>query len=196
MDFIILAGPQAVGKMTVGQALEKKLDAKLLFNHQTIDLFADFLDYTPETFRLSELVRTELFKAFVENKHTNKVKGIIFTVVVAFDLESDWQALKEWLTLFHEANANLYFVELEANLNERLSRNKHEDRLKAKPSKRNLAFSENELLTSYEKHRLNSFEGEVKNRLPMVHYLKLNNTKQKPEETAEDIYQWMKGVQQ
>lgn len=29
MDLILLAGPQAVGKMTVGEALEKRIDAKL-----------------------------------------------------------------------------------------------------------------------------------------------------------------------
>jgi len=31
-----------------------------------------------------------------------------------------------------------------------------------KPSKRNIEFSENELLTSAEKHRLNSFPDEIK----------------------------------
>lgn len=191
MDFIIIAGPQAVGKMTIGLELEKKLDAKLLFNHQTIDLFADFLDYTKETFRLSEMVRTELFKAFVENEETNNVNGIIFTVVIAFDLESDWQIIQEWLDVFHQADANLHFVELEADLDERLLRNKHETRLKAKPSKRDSTFSENELRTSNEKHRLNSLEGEVEEKLPMVNYLKINNTTLSPEETAEIIYQWM-----
>lgn len=195
MDFIILTGPQAVGKMTVGRELEKRLDAKLLFNHQTIDIFADFLDYTPETFRLSDKLRTDLFKTFVKNESTNKVNGIIFTVVIAYDLESDWQVVKEWIRLFEEANANLYFVELEADLEERLLRNKFEDRLKAKPSKRNLAFSENELLSSYKKHRLNSFEGEVTEHLPMVRYFRLNTTHLDAEETAERIEQWMKGEQ-
>ena len=195
MDFIILTGPQAVGKMTVGRELEKRLDAKLLFNHQTIDIFADFLDYTPETFKLSDKLRTDLFKAFVKNESTNKVNGIIFTVVIAYDLESDWQVVKEWIRLFEEANANLYFVELEADLEERLLRNKFEDRLSAKPSKRNLAFSENELLSSYKKHRLNSFEGEVTEHLPMVRYFRLNTTHLEAEETAERIEQWMKGEQ-
>ncbi|EFQ15387.1 hypothetical protein UCU_00869 [Enterococcus faecalis EnGen0247] len=46
MSLIVLIGAQAVGKMTVGKALEKQLDAKLLFNHQTIDLFANYLGYT------------------------------------------------------------------------------------------------------------------------------------------------------
>lgn len=191
MDFVLIAGPQAVGKMTVGLELEKKTDAKLLFNHRTIDLFADFLGYTKETFQLSEMVRTELFKAFVENEETNNVNGIIFTVVIAFDLESDWQIIQEWFDIFDQADAKLYFVELEADLDERLLRNKHEDRLKAKPSKRDVNFSENELRTSYEKHRLNSMAGEVEDKLPMVNYLRINNTDVNPEETAEIIYQWM-----
>lgn len=191
MDFIIISGPQAVGKMTVGLELEKKMDAKLLFNHQTLDLFADFLGFTKETFRLSEMVRTELFKAFVENEATNKVKGIIFTVVLAFDLESDWQVVQEWVDIFYKKNANIYFVELEANLEERLLRNKHEARLKAKPSKRDLDFSENELLRSNEKYRLNSLKGEVEKKLPMVKYLKINNTDLSPEATAERIFQWI-----
>ena len=41
MSLIVLIGAQAVGKMTVGRELEKQLDGKLLYNHQTIDLFAD-----------------------------------------------------------------------------------------------------------------------------------------------------------
>lgn len=63
-DLVLLVGPQAVGKMTVGMELEERIDARLLFNHQTIDLFAHFLHYTPETFRLSDTVRKELFSSF------------------------------------------------------------------------------------------------------------------------------------
>lgn len=194
MEFIILTGPQAVGKMTVGIEIEKKRDAKLLFNHQTIDLFANFLDYTKDTFRLSEMIRKELFKAFTENKATNKVKGIIFTVVIAFDLEEDWQALEEWIGLFHKADANLYFVELETSVEERLLRNTNADRLEAKPSKRNLAFSEHDLLTTHARHRLNSREGEVEKRLPMVHYMRIDSTDLSSVETAEYIVKWMEEV--
>ena len=61
MSLIVLIGAQAVGKMTVGKALEKQLDAKLLFNHQTIDLFANYLGYTERAFQLSDSVRKELF---------------------------------------------------------------------------------------------------------------------------------------
>ena len=36
--FILIVGPQAVGKMTVGQELTKITDLKLLHNHMTIEI--------------------------------------------------------------------------------------------------------------------------------------------------------------
>ena len=36
--FIMIVGPQAVGKMTVGQELSKITNLKLLHNHMTIEL--------------------------------------------------------------------------------------------------------------------------------------------------------------
>ena len=36
--FVLIFGPQAVGKMTVGQELAKMTDLKLFHNHMTIDL--------------------------------------------------------------------------------------------------------------------------------------------------------------
>ena len=41
MSLIVLIGAQAVGKMTVGKALEKQLDAKLLFNHCFVMIFLE-----------------------------------------------------------------------------------------------------------------------------------------------------------
>lgn len=192
MDLILIVGPQAVGKMTVGLELEKHIDAKLLFNHETIDIFAKFLNYTPQTFQLSEKVRLSLFETFIQNEETNATKGIIFTVVAGFDMENDWNILKQWTDMFIQADGRVYFVELEALLDERLKRNTMESRLAAKPSKRDVAFSKNELLESAKKHRLNSFKGEVEERLPSVQYLKVDNTTLRAEETAQLIFEWMK----
>ncbi|GEN50853.1 AAA family ATPase [Alkalibacterium pelagium] len=191
MDLILIVGPQAVGKMTVGQALEKKIDARLLFNHETIDLFARFLGYTRDTFRLSEVVRYDLFKAFTEHPESNDTHGIIFTVVAGFDVDTDWDILRNWSSLFLDAGGNVYFIELEADLDVRLKRNKSELRLSMKPSKRDVDFSEAELLQSMEKHRLNSFDGEVEAKLPEVSYLKLNTTELSAEATAGKINDWL-----
>ncbi|GAE48204.1 hypothetical protein JCM21738_5289 [Mesobacillus boroniphilus JCM 21738] len=38
MKFVLIFGPQAVGKMTVGHELEKITELKLFHNHMTIEL--------------------------------------------------------------------------------------------------------------------------------------------------------------
>ncbi|MCC3359301.1 AAA family ATPase, partial [Bacillus sp. REN16] len=46
MKFVHIFGPQAVGKMTVGQELAKITELKLFHNHMTIDLVSNFFDYS------------------------------------------------------------------------------------------------------------------------------------------------------
>ena len=45
---VLLTGPQAVGKMTVGQELAKITGLKLFHNHMTIDLALKFLIIAPK----------------------------------------------------------------------------------------------------------------------------------------------------
>ena len=60
MKFILLFGPQAVGKMTIGHELEKVTDLKLFHNHMTIELVKPFFDFgTPSFHRLVNLFRNE-----------------------------------------------------------------------------------------------------------------------------------------
>ncbi|ANZ98590.1 hypothetical protein CKN73_09435 [Carnobacterium divergens] len=187
MSLIVLIGAQAVGKMTVGKELEKQIEAKLLFNHQTIDLFATYLGYTDDTFALSSNVRKDLFKAFVKNKGNNATNSIIFTVLIQFDQPDDIDFLTEISSLFLNEGESVYFVELTTDLDERLKRNVHEERLLEKPSKRNLEFSKNELLTDMKEHRMVSNENEWNELFPNVHSLKLDNTFLSPTETASQI---------
>lgn len=42
MKLIIIFGPQASGKMTIGHELEKLTELKLFHNHMTIELLAPF----------------------------------------------------------------------------------------------------------------------------------------------------------
>lgn len=44
MKFVLIFGPQAVGKMTVGYELEKVSDLKLFHNHMTIELVNPFFE--------------------------------------------------------------------------------------------------------------------------------------------------------
>lgn len=66
MKFILIFGPQAVGKMTVGHELTKITDLKLFHNHMSIELFHPFFGFGSETWRLANLVRKELFESFAK----------------------------------------------------------------------------------------------------------------------------------
>lgn len=184
MGLVVIIGPQAVGKMTVGQELEKLITYKLLFNHMTIDLLAPFLGYTPAMWELSSNIRLELFRRFVTNQD-NPVDGIIFTVMIDFDCKEDKDFLTDIREIFEEKKQSVYFVELETDLETRLKRNVTDKRLREKPSKRDIDFSTKELLASVHKHRLKSFPGE----LETENYLLIDNTTLGPMDTAQVIYE-------
>lgn len=180
MKLVLLFGPQAVGKMTVGQELEKLTGIKLFHNHMTIDLVGHFFDYsTKEGQRLVNLFRQEIFEAVSKSD----LEGMIFTFVWLFNKEKDWEYVRELTELFKGRGADVFYVELEADLEERLKRNVTPNRLEHKPFKRNLEWSENDVRTTAEKHRLNSFEGEI----TYPNYLKINTMNLSAEETAKQI---------
>ena len=76
---VLLTGPQAVGKMTVGQELAKITGLKLFHNHMTIDLALKFFDYsTKEGQKLVDDLRMDVFEAVAKSD----LEGIIFTCVM------------------------------------------------------------------------------------------------------------------
>ena len=169
MKFILITGPQAVGKMTVGQELEKITNLKLFHNHMPIELVSPFFSYSTETGRdLVKLIREEIFKAVA----TSDQEGLIFTFLWYFDDPKDKEYLESLVKIFKDNNSEIYYVELEADEEERIKRNKTEHRLEHKPTKRNIEWSESELKKSTLNHRLKSEEGEIKEK----NYLRINNT--------------------
>jgi len=48
MKLVMIIGPQAVGKMTVGHELEKITDLKLFHNHMSIEMVSPFLAMVPQ----------------------------------------------------------------------------------------------------------------------------------------------------
>ncbi|MDX9855259.1 MAG: AAA family ATPase [Parcubacteria group bacterium] len=180
MKLILIFGPQAVGKMTVGHELEKTTGLKLFHNHMTIDLVNPFFDYgTEEGKRLVNLFREEIFKEVAKSD----LEGIIFTFLWYFDAKKDWDYVDKICDIFRSKGGSVYFVELEAGMDERLERNKSSHRLEHKPTKRDTKKSENDLISSMEKHRMNSKKGEIKEK----NYIKIDNTSLSPEEVAKII---------
>lgn len=48
---VLICGPQAVGKMTVGQELTKITDLKLFHNHMTIELLLQIFEHNQKNLR-------------------------------------------------------------------------------------------------------------------------------------------------
>lgn len=182
MKLLIIFGPQAVGKMTVGHELEKLTKLKLFHNHMTIDIVAPLFGYgskSPVGTRLVNLFRQKIFEEFAKSDQ----EGLIFTFLWAFNEQSDWDYIDNLCKIFESKGGDVYFVELEADVKERLKRNRHPHRLRHKPSKRNIERSEKDLRDSMKKHRLNSKKGEIKRK----NYVKIDNTDLSPAETARRV---------
>lgn len=92
MKLVIIFGPHAVGKMTVGQELAKITNLKLFHNHMTIDLVSNFFDFgSTEGKRLVNLFRMEIFQAVAKSD----LEGLIFTFMWALDSQEDWDYIKK-----------------------------------------------------------------------------------------------------
>ncbi len=177
---VIIFGPPAVGKMTVGDALARRTGLRLFHNHLTIDLVLRFFEFgTPQFSRLVSEFRTRVF----EEVAASALPGMIFTYVWALDEESDTRFVERLSGLFRARGADVFLVELEATLPERLRRNETEFRLAEKKPKRDTVRSRALLLEHDEKYRLNSRD-EFAGRSD---YLRIDNTELSPEEVAERI---------
>ena len=180
-NLVIILGPHAVGKMTVGQELEKITGLRLFHNHMSIELSRKLFNHGTEEWRvLNETIRQTTFELFARGDFP----GMIFTCICAFDFQSELDYLRKIIDLFKENGANCYVVELCADFDERLERNRSENRLLHKESKRDLDWSEAEMRATSEKYRLNSYEGE---NLPFENYLKIDNTNLPAQDVAKMI---------
>ena len=181
MNFILIAGPPAVGKMTVGEELSKQLGYPLFHNRHSIELSLDLFAWgTPEFKAINSGVRDLVFSTVAKSKN---VPGFIFTLVIAFDYEEDVQEVNKLFAQFQEEGWRPLLVQLYAPLETRLERNHTPNRLSHKPSKRKLELSRENLLNMEKKYALNS-EEEV---FPQVESLRIDNTKLSAEEVAQRI---------
>lgn len=180
MKFIVIFGPPAVGKMTVGYELANLTGFRLFHNHMTIELVLNFFDYEQPQFHA---LVAEFRKRIFEEVAASNLSGLIFTFVWALELESERAYIERSCSIFRQKGADVYFVELEAELAERLNRNESGFRLSQKPSKQNIGHSRNRLLENNEKYKLNS-GGDF---FYEENYLKINNTNLSAGEAAQRI---------
>jgi len=166
MKLIIIWGAQAVGKMTVGQELVKITDLRLLTNHTTWEFVHEHFggDFGDTSDRLKDVIYEEFAKS---NNY-----GLIVTCCLAFDSLSDWDGLNHITNFFKEVNAEIYYVELIASQEIRLHRNSTENRLRNKPTKRDIEKSNKNLIDADKKARFISNDDEIS----FKNYIKIDNT--------------------
>ena len=177
---LFIVGPQAVGKMSVGQAIAHRTGLRLFHNHVSIEVAVRYFDFgTPAFYRIDGEIR----RLIIEEVAASDLPGLIFTFVWAFELPTEQAFVDECARPFRERGGRVLFVELEATQAERLKRNAGESRLAEKPSRRDLEASRRSLLELDDRHQLNS-GGKFDER---ADYLRINNTLLTPAEVAERV---------
>ncbi len=174
MKLVFIIGDAAVGKMTVGQELMKITDLRLFHNHMTIEPVIEiFGKYDGKTI---DEIREVIFRNFASSENY----GMIFTMMMDFDLPSEWAYLEHVKEIFRPYGTEFYYVELIAPQEVRLQRNATENRLKHKASKRDIEESNQRLIRDDAHHRCVSFEGEF----PFEPYLRIENAEIGPDAVA------------
>lgn len=173
---LYIFGGQAVGKMTVGEELQKLTELKLFHNHMTVELANHFYGFTEDDGSIlakryidgfAEL-RDRLRDVVLDNIGKSPLKGIIFTAAAYYDIEEDIEVINDHTSTFkNSANSineevRVLIVELKCDLNERLIRNESSLRLERKPTKRNIEWTKKDIENQVKNHRVVLNEGEYK----------------------------------
>ena len=179
MKFVLIFGPSAVGKMTVGQELAALTHLRLFHNHMSIEFVLPFFDFGHPSFKyLNNLIRREVFQEVAKSD----LPGLIFTFVWAMDYPEEDEYVDEITQLFESQGATIFYVELLADQAIRAERNRHPHRLSHKPSKQR--SNADDVFWHHEnKYRLNTHPGEFKR----PNYLRLRTDDKSAYETAISI---------
>jgi len=187
MTLLLVFGPPAVGNMTVGRAIVEASTFRLFHNHHVIEPLLDVFEFETPAF---QTLMAEFRQRVLEEAAAADV-DLVFTLVWALDAPGDAAAIRRHLAPFVDAGRRVVLVELCAGLETRLERNRTELRLAEKKSKRDLAWSDDNV-RSLERYQMNtgvpSPADEVIAQFP---HLRIDNTDRSPEDVAAQVLGWL-----
>jgi hypothetical protein len=187
VTLLVVFGPPAVGKMTVGRAIADASDFRLFHNHHTIEPLLDVFDYgTAPFFRLlNEFRRRVLEEAAATGT------DLVFTYVWDLDDERDAAEVRRHLQPFLDAGRRIVFVELAAGLDVRLDRNRTEYRLAEKKSKRDVEWSDGNV-RDMERYLMNTDRPSPADAvLSQYPHLRLDNADLSADDVAARVLGWL-----
>jgi hypothetical protein len=187
VTLVLLFGPPAVGKMTVGRAVADASGFRLFHNHATIEPLLDVFDFGTPPFNrlLGEFRQRVLEEAAAADT------DLVFTLVWALDLPEDLAAMGRHLQPFLDAGRRVLLVELAAGLDTRLERNRTAYRLAEKKSKRDLEWSDGNV-RDLERVQMNTDRPSVADALIDEYpHLRIDNTNRAADDVAAEILRWV-----
>jgi hypothetical protein len=189
---LVIFGPPSVGKMTVGRAIAARSGFRLFHNHAVLEPLLEVFEFgTPPFIRLLGEFRRRLITEAAECG-----LDLILTFMWPLELEEDANELSDYIRPYVDAGAVVSFVELFADLDTRLERNRTEHRLSEKRSKRDVVWSDGNV-RDLEQHVMNTGPGDGAaatpgERLLAAHrHLRLDNTDLSADRAAELVLEWL-----
>jgi hypothetical protein len=168
---VLIFGPAAVGKMTVGQELKKLTGCRLLHNHMVIDLVTEFFEFDTEPFHR---LAWPFMQQIVDTCADERV-GLILTNGPYFMRDHHG----EWAAPYRAAGLPVFYVELTAPLEIRLARNETPNRRRHK----NVAWATPDRLRELEAGNVEVGRDWV----DQAHHVLIDNTDLSPDAAARVI---------
>ncbi|WP_162163970.1 shikimate kinase [Acholeplasma hippikon] len=194
---LVILGGQAVGKMTVGEEIEKRTNLKLFHNHMTVEIANHFYGFGDDLSEEAKVIQRTHFRdlrdrlrhVVFDNVGRSYLPGMIFTGAMYYDNEEVWNLFLSYVETYKNAaksigeDVKVYILELYCDLEERLKRNRSENRMAKKPSKKNVLWSEEQILIQERTKRIIANEDDIK-QFNVDEFIKINNTKISAENVA------------
>lgn len=192
MRALVIFGPGAVGKMTVGRAVCARSSFRLFHNHHTIEPLHEVFGFGSRAF---EVLNRE-FRRRVFEEAARDGLDLVWTAVWMVEDPAERDYLAELLTPYAAAGAPIAFVELAADLDTRLDRNRTEHRLAEKRSKRDLEWSDRHVreLESVRANTIPGMRDPAHDLLDAHPHLRLDTTELTAEQAAGRILDWLAEV--